>query len=100
MNEQDNTLATCSECGARFDVEDGDYGVSLNGEAYCCSSCMDECVTVSSFKGSMTGWMADASLENVEVCIRRQPDQQTALKEAFSLAEINWEGIPAYIEVI
>ena len=96
-----NNQAVCAECGASIELDEGDYGVSLDGEKYCCWDCMKEAVKISSYHHTTIGdyWSASATLGNVEVSIRNQPDQQTALKEAFNLAEINWEGVPAYIEV-
>jgi len=95
-----NTIAECAECGARFDVEDVEHGVSIDGDSYCCPDCMTTSVKIDAFYGKCSGnWIANAELSELSVCISNQPDKKTALKEAFELAEINWEGIPAYIEV-
>ena len=95
-----NTTATCEQCGTSIDVEDESYGVSMDGESYCCDVCMDSAVKISARGGTgLSGdrFSSDASLNEVEITVWNRPNRQVALKSAFDLAEVLFEGAPAYI---
>jgi hypothetical protein len=95
------TFDVCAECGSMVDTEEH-HGISLDGEKYCCSDCIDDVIRLDSIKYSTGWWGASAkhgkdfdtiTVEAVAV------SQQAALKRAKDYAEMTNEGVNAYVEV-
>jgi len=96
-----DTTATCAECGVKFDVEqEVEYGISRDGERYCCFNCISDVTRLSSIHYSDRRWGASAEVGTglgrvtVEALGRSQAQ---ALKEAEDCGEMINEGVNAYI---
>ena len=68
--DKPNTTAECSECGTAIDVEQDYHGVSIDGEKYCCSYCMENMVKVYCFQMChQVLWLAAGHVDNVEITV-------------------------------
>jgi hypothetical protein len=95
-----NTIAHCHECGASIDTEQDCYGVSIDGERFCCWDCRKEFAmlgTVFHKHYEPNGkWGGYASFDGEEVSTLRATETE-ALKRAEELAEYAWD-VKSYCE--
>jgi hypothetical protein len=99
--EKHDTSAMCAECGCILDTEEH-HGISLDGEKYCCSDCIDDVIRLDSIKYSTGRWGASAKHGKDFDTITVEAvatSREAALKRAKDYAEMTNEGVNAYVEV-